>query len=346
MAAGSTRRILSTRIDSLSGLSYINPLWRIDMKQENSAGRTLTEVVKELEERQKKNKVVNPILQQVMEQVTAVQTRMGRIKHKIAVMSGKGGVGKSSVTVNLANGFASRGYKVGILDVDLSGPCIPKMMGIRDRSLQISPEGAIPAVGLNGIKVASMELMLPGEDSPVMWKGLWEDSAVWRGTVEMSVIREFISDVNWGALDLLLIDMPPASSDKPPIIAQMIPDLDGAVIVTIPSEISQFIVKKSVVFLNRELKIPIIGLIENMSGAVCPHCGEALELFEGTRGEAGPLQSLGLPLLGRIPFDRRIAMCADQGRSFMDEHALTPASQAFRIIIDSLHGLMEQRRTS
>lgn len=315
------------------------------MKQGKSEERTITEVVKDLEAQQKKNKVVNPILQQVMDQVVAVQTRMGRIKHKIAVMSGKGGVGKSSVTVNLANSFVARGYKVGILDVDLSGPCIPKMTGIRERALKITAEGALPAVGLNGIKVASMELMLPNDGSPVMWKGLWEDSAVWRGTVEMSVIREFISDVNWGPLDLLLIDMPPASSDKPPIIAQMIPDLDGAVIVTIPSEISQFIVKKSVVFLNRELHIPIIGLIENMSGAICPHCGEALELFEDASHGESPLQKMGLPLLGRIPFDRRIASCADQGRSFTDEHPHTPASQAFSLITESLHRQMEQRRT-
>ncbi|MBI3596156.1 MAG: Mrp/NBP35 family ATP-binding protein [Nitrospirae bacterium] len=316
------------------------------MKQGKSEGRTITEVVKDLEAQQKKNKVVNPVLQQVLEQVAAVQTRMGRIKHKIAVMSGKGGVGKSSVTVNLANSFTARGYKVGILDVDLSGPCSPKMMGIRERSLKITAEGALPAVGLNGIKVASMELMLPSEGSPVMWKGLWEDSAVWRGTVEMSVIREFISDVNWGPLDLLLIDMPPASSDKPPIISQMIPDLDGAVIVTIPSEISQFIVKKSVVFLNRELHIPILGLIENMSGAVCPHCGEALELFEDASHGESPLQKMGLPLLGRVPFDRRIAGCADKGRSFVDEHPLTPAAQAFRIITDSLQQHIESRRAS
>ncbi|HEY4484955.1 MAG TPA: P-loop NTPase, partial [Nitrospiria bacterium] len=194
-------------------------------------------------------------------------------------------------------------------------------------------------------KIASMELMLPGEDAPVMWKGLWEDSAVWRGTVEMSVIREFISDVNWGTLDLLLIDMPPASSDKPPIIAQMVPELDGAVIVTIPSEISQFIVKKSVVFLNRELKIPMLGWVENMSGALCPHCGESLELFEVDRAVEGPLQQMGLPLLGRIPFDRRIASCADQGRSFIKEHPLTPAAQAFRIITDTLSRQIEKGKT-
>ncbi|HEY5649045.1 MAG TPA: P-loop NTPase, partial [Nitrospiria bacterium] len=147
---------------------------------------------------------------------------------------------------------------------------------------------------------------------------------------------EMISDVNWGDLDYLFIDMPPASSDKPPILSQFIPDLAGAVIVTIPSEVAQLIVKKSVVFLNRELKIPIIGLIENMSGAVCPHCDHALELFEGSGESVGLLKELELPLLGRVPFDRRIATSADRGESFVGDHPHTPAAQAFRSIAGTL----------
>jgi ATP-binding protein involved in chromosome partitioning len=174
-----------------------------------------------------------------------------------------------------------------------------------------------------------------------MWKGLWEDSAVWRGTVEMSVIRELISDVAWGELDYLLIDMPPASSDKPPVIAQLIPDLDGALIVTIPSEVAQFIVRKSVVFLNRELKIPMLGLVENMSGAVCPHCGEGIELFEEPSGERR-VESLGLPILGQIPFDRRIATACDRGRSFLDDHGSTPAAQAFRTLAQAIRDRIER----
>lgn len=306
------------------------------MAGENKPGGTIADTVKTLENKEKKEGKVNPIVTQVVEQIGAVKDRMARVKHKIAVMSGKGGVGKSSVTVNLANSFAERGYKVGILDIDLSGPCIPRMTGIKERKLEITPEGATPAVSANGIKVASMELMLPSDASPAQWNGLWEDSAVWRGTVEMSVIREMISDVNWGDLDYLFIDMPPASSDKPPILSQFIPDLAGAVIVTIPSEVAQLIVKKSVVFLNRELKIPIIGLIENMSGAVCPHCDHALELFEGSGESVGLLKELELPLLGRVPFDRRIATSADRGESFVGDHPHTPAAQAFRSIAGTL----------
>lgn len=309
----------------------------------DSKGMSVTEVVKRLEDREKKAQTVHPVMQQVLDQFKAVTSRMSRIRHKVAVMSGKGGVGKSSVTVNLALCLARLGKKVGILDVDISGPCIPRMMGVRGSQMVVTPEGAKPAVGLRDIKIASMDLLLPQEASPVMWKGLWEDSAVWRGTVEMSVIREMISDTAWGDLDILLVDMPPASSDKPPVIAQLIPDLDGALIVTLPSEISQFIVKKSVVFLNRELKIPILGLVENMSGAVCPHCGEGIDLFEEATRARTEDDWLGIPVLGRIPFDRRIAAAADKGESYIDGHSATPGAQAFMSVAAMLAtGLNEQ----
>ena len=301
-----------------------------------SKDRSITDVVKKLEQQEKEAGGVHTITQQVLDQLQAVKSRMDKVRHKVAVMSGKGGVGKSSVTVNIAQSLARDGQKVGILDVDISGPCIPKMLGIKERKLTITPDGAQPAIGTHGIKVASMALLVPQDDAPIVWKGLWEDSAIWRGTVEMSVIRELIADVAWGDLDLLLIDMPPASSDKPPVIAQLIPDLDGALIVTIPSEISQFIVKKSVVFLNQELKIPILGVIENMSGALCPHCGEEIELFEAPSSGKGLVEGLGLPLLGRIPFDRRIGSSADRGESFTDLHGATPAGQAFNSVAKTL----------
>jgi ATP-binding protein involved in chromosome partitioning len=311
-----------------------------------SKGQSVTEVVKKLEQQERAAQAVHPILQQVLDQLQAVKSRMQPVRHKIAVMSGKGGVGKSSVTVNLALSLARLGKKVGILDVDISGPCIPKMMGVRASRIRITPEGAEPAVGLAGVKVASMDLLVPEETSPVMWKGLWEDSAVWRGTVEMSVIREMISDMAWGELDVLLIDMPPASSDKPPVIAQLIPDLDGAIIVTIPSEISQFIVRKSILFLNKELKIPMLGLIENMTGAVCPHCGGGIELFENrTEGEDAP-ELLGLPVLGRIPFDKRIASAADRGESFIEKNPATPAAQSFLSIAALIDSGLNQEENS
>jgi ATP-binding protein involved in chromosome partitioning len=309
-------------------------------------GTSVTERVKKLEEKERAAQTVHPVMQQVLDQFKAVSSRMSRVRHKVAVMSGKGGVGKSSATVNLALCLARLGKKVGILDVDISGPCIPKMMGIRGSKLTITPEGVQPVIGLGGVKIASMDLLVEQETSPVLWKGLWEDSAAWRGTVEMSVIRELIADVAWGDLDILLIDMPPASSDKPPVIAQLIPDLAGAIIVTIPSEISQFIVRKSVMFLNKELKIPMLGLIENMSGAVCPHCGEGIELFENPSGSGDPASILGLPLLGRIPFDKRISTAADRGESFTEKHPATPAGQAFVSIAAMLSAGLDQNGTS
>lgn len=311
------------------------------MANQRSPGRSVGEIYRQLE-RDAKGGEAHTIVQQVTAQIQAVQSRMARVRHKVAVMSGKGGVGKSSVTVNLALALAQQGLKVGILDVDISGPCIPKMMGITGQALALGPDGAVPAEGHHGIKIASMDLLVPSADSPVMWKGLWEDSAVWRGTVEMSVIRELISDVAWGELDFLLIDMPPASSDKPPVIAQLIPEMDGALIVTTPSEVAQFIVRKSIVFLNRELKIPILGLVENMSGTLCPHCGGGIELFDNPAGQRG-LDSLELPVLGRVPFDRRIASAGDHGRSFMDEHPMTPAAQAFRTLAGSLQDQITRR---
>jgi len=313
------------------------------MSTETPGKTSVTELIKKIEKTDSETGTVHEIVKQVVEQLGAVKSRMDKVRHKVAIMSGKGGVGKSSVTVNIAQSLARQGLKIGILDVDISGPCIPKMVGIKERKLSITKEGAQPAIGIHGIKVASMDLLVPQDDAPVIWKGLWEDSAVWRGTVEMSVIRELISDVVWGDLDILLIDMPPASSDKPPVIAQLIPELDGAIIVTIPSEISQFIVKKSVVFLNRELKIPILGVIENMSGALCPHCGEGIELFEAPSNGKGLVESMGLPLLGRIPFDKRIASSADKGESFTDHYGASPAGQAFDSLAKTLlSGLTSQ----
>jgi ATP-binding protein involved in chromosome partitioning len=307
--------------------------------------RSIAEKVKSLERAQREAHTTHTIVEQINEQVAAVQNRMRRIRHKVAVMSGKGGVGKSLTTVNLALTLAQQGKKVGILDVDLSGPCIPKMLGLHGLQLAIGPDGAQPAVGPLGIKVASMDLMLPKDETPVMWKGMWEDSAVWRGAVEMSVIRELLSDVTWGDLDLLLIDMPPASSDKPPILAQFIPDLAGAIIVTTPSEVAQLIVKKSVLFINQVLGMPVIGLIENMSGALCPHCGGSLPLF-GNHTKEHPLEEIGLPLLGRIPFDPRLGACADAGQPFPTEHPYTPAAQAFRLVADTLSNAFSQRSGS
>jgi len=198
-----------------------------------------------------------------------------RIKHKIAVISGKGGVGKSTVAVNLAVAFAMHGHtnRVGILDADIHGPSVPKIFGLIGQRLEIGPLGVFPPSGKLGIKVASMDFLLPDENAPV----------IWRGPLKMTMIRQFLSDIVWGNLDILLIDLPPGTGDEPLSIAQLLPEMDGVVIVTIPSEVSQVVVKKSVMF-ARQVGMQIIGVVENMSGFVCPQCRNKIDIFKSGGG--------------------------------------------------------------
>ncbi len=252
------------------------------------------------------------VLQQLGEQTQQVRSRMGLIRRKLVVLSGKGGVGKSMVTVNLALAFARQGLRVGILDVDLNGPCVPKMLGMNGQRFEMTPEGAIPPVGPLGMKVASMEFFLK-PDSPVRWKGPMDLSPVWLGMMEMSVIREFLADIVWGELDLLLADLPPgAAADKPPAIVGFLPELDGAVVVTTPSEVSIDVVKKSIVY-ARDVGIRVVGLIENMSGFLCPECRAESDVFDGSHTVQELCSQLDIPFLGRIPLDRKISQACDRG---------------------------------
>ena len=255
------------------------------------------------------------VVEQIGEQTKRLQSRMVGIRRKLAILSGKGGVGKSMTTVNLALAIARRNQKVAILDVDLNGPCIPHMLGIRGRELTMTPEGALPPIGPLGVKVGSMDFFL-GDMSPVRWNRPMDLSPVWLGTLEMTVIREFLADMVWGEVDYLLIDLPPgAAADKPPVIANFIPDLDGAVIVTTPSEMAMDVVCKSVLY-ARSLNIKILGLIENMSKFLCPECGTESQLFESQADEM--CETLDIPFLGRIPFDRDLAGSFDKGKPLLD----------------------------
>ncbi len=255
------------------------------------------------------------VVEQIGEQTQHLQARMVGIRRKLAILSGKGGVGKSMTTVNLALALARQNQQVAILDVDLNGPCVPHMLGIRGQELTMTPEGAIPPVGPLGIKVGSMDFFL-GDLSPVSWNRPMELSPVWLGTLEMTVIREFLADIVWGEVDYLLIDLPPgAAADKPPVIASFIPDLDGAVVVTTPSEMAMDVVRKSVIY-ARSLNIKILGLIENMSEFRCPECGTESELFESQADEM--CNALDIPFLGRIPFDRDLVRTFDKGKPLLD----------------------------
>lgn len=278
----------------------------------------------------KPTEATNP-WEQKSQQTDQIKQRTASIKHKIAVISGKGGVGKSLVTVNLAAALAAnnRKGKVAILDADLTGPCVPKMMGITGSKLQVGPTGIQPATGPEDIKVVSMDFLLPTEDSPV----------IWRGPLKMSAIRQFLGEVNWGPLDFLLVDLPPGTGDESLSILQLLPEMDGVVIVTIPSEVSQAVVKKAVTF-ARKMNVPILGIVENMAGLVCPHCGEPIEVFSKGGGKKVS-DEMGVELLGSIPIDPRIALDSDEGTPFILRHPDSPAGKKFKEIIDKIEEKIE-----
>ena len=270
---------------------------------------------------------------EMVEQDQKVRERMNKIRHKIAVISGKGGVGKSTVTVNLAMAFAVHGHvnHVGILDADIHGPSVPKMLGIAGQRLQVGPLGAFPASGPLGIKVVSMDFLLPDENSPV----------IWRGPLKMTAIRQFLSDIAWGDLDVLLIDLPPGTGDEPLSVAQLLPEMDGVVIVTIPSEVSQIVVKKSA-FFARQVGMPIIGIVENMSGFVCPKCGSKADIFQSGGGRK-IAEELRIPFLGSIPIDQSVCQDADRGTPFILEHVDSPASKSFMEIVEKIEDFLKSK---
>jgi Mrp family chromosome partitioning ATPase len=223
----------------------------------------------------------------------------GQIRHVVAVGSGKGGVGKSSVTALLASELRRRGLAVGILDADITGPSIPKLLGLTG-PLVDRGEGIEPAASRGGISVVSSQFMVEDEQTPV----------IWRGPLVTRLITQFFGSVNWGVLDYLLIDMPPGTSDVPLTVFQTIP-IDGMVFVLTPQELAALIVKKAM-NMARDLHVPLLGVVENMSYITCPHCGEKIELFGRSR-VAGVASEYGIPLLGRLPVAPRISELSDSG---------------------------------
>ena len=190
----------------------------------------------------------------------AVMKRLASIKHRIAIVSGKGGVGKSTIAASLAVSLSMMGYKVGVLDADVSGPNIPHLLGVEGHKLMGSEEGIEPAVSRNGVKVVSSEMVLDNSDTPMLW----------RGPMRTTLVRQFVADVNWGNLDYLLVDLPPGTGDEPMSVMQMIP-LDGVIIVSTSSNLSVLDVSK-IINMAKNLEVPILGLIENMSYLACPDC--------------------------------------------------------------------------
>jgi ATP-binding protein involved in chromosome partitioning len=268
------------------------------------------------------------------EEAQKLKSQIGRIKHKIAIISGKGGVGKSTVTVNLAIALAMkrRTNSVGILDADIHGPCVPKMMGLRGQKLSASSIGALPVTGPLGIKVVSMDFLLSSDEAPV----------IWRGPLKMKAIQQFLSDIMWGDLDFMLVDLPPGTGDEPLSVMQLITDLDGVIIVTIPSEVSQVVVKKAVTF-ARQVGVPIIGIIENMSGFSCPECGHVSKIFKIGGGQK-IANDMAVPFLGSIPIDPQICEDSDNGKPFIVEHANSPATKAFAQIVEKIERYLELKK--
>ncbi len=258
-----------------------------------------------------------------------IQMRMKNVKYKIAILSGKGGVGKSFVSSNLSMALAASGKKVGIVDVDFHGPSVPKMLGVRGQVLTADDEGIIPVNGPFGIKVVSIDFLLPKDDTPV----------VWRGAIKHTAIKQFLGDVKWGELDYLIIDMPPGTGDEALSVVQLVPNLTGFIIVTIPSEVSTLAVSKSVNF-ARTVNAKILGVIENMSYFVCPADNKPYYIFGEGKGKK-MAEDMGVELLGQVPLDPEIAEANDLGEPFFLKHPDSPASKEFLSIADKVIKIVE-----
>ncbi len=252
----------------------------------------------------------------------ALEQRLSCIRKRIMVMSGKGGVGKSTVAVNLAMALSNAGRKVGLLDVDIHGPSIPKMLHWDGAPLAMR-NGSIAPVQLAGVQTMSVGFMLRQRD----------DALIWRGPMKMGIIKQFLKDVAWGDLDVLVIDAPPGTGDEPLSVAQLAAPLDGAVIVTTPQEVAIADVRKSIVFC-RQLAVPVLGVVENMSGFVCPACKTVTDIFRAGGGERMAAE-MGVPFLGRIPIDPAVAQGSDDGRPFIGQAVETPAARAFEPVVEA-----------
>lgn len=258
--------------------------------------------------------------EQEFEDRRRLASRLCRIKHKIVVLSGKGGVGKSTVAVNLAMGLHLAGKKVGLLDVDIHGPSVPTMLGL-EKSQVLEGNGELVPVDLNGMKVISLGFFLKDRDEAV----------IWRGPMKTGVITQFIRDVAWGDLDYLIVDSPPGTGDEPLSVCQTLEDADGAVIVTTPQKVAAVDVRKSISFC-RQINLPVLGVIENMNGFVCPKCGELTAVFQSGGGKL-MADDMGVPFLGSVPIDPRISEAGDSGVAFLQRYADSTTAELFQSLI-------------
>ncbi|MCK5785666.1 MAG: Mrp/NBP35 family ATP-binding protein [Candidatus Sabulitectum sp.] len=249
--------------------------------------------------------------------------KMLAMKHKIVVLSGKGGVGKSTVAVNLAVSLSLAGKKVGLLDVDIHGPSIPTMLHLEGQRAQASENSIFP-VEMGSLKVMSLGFLLENKDSAI----------IWRGPMKMGVIEQLLRDVEWGELDYLIIDSPPGTGDEPLSVVQLIGEMDGAVMVTTPQDVAAADVRKSLDFC-RQLNLPVIGIVENMSGFICPECGKETAIFRGNNGII-MAEKAGVPFLGKIPIDPAVGLSCDDGTPFIYHYSKTETAKRFEAITQKI----------
>ncbi|ADY73612.1 ATPase-like, ParA/MinD [Desulfurobacterium thermolithotrophum DSM 11699] len=253
---------------------------------------------------------------------------LSKIKRKIGVLSGKGGVGKTTVATNLAAELAKRGFKVGLLDADLHGPNVAKMLGAEGQRLFADSESKTikPFIfpSLPNLKVVSMAFLLENPDQPV----------IWRGPLKHQAIKQFLAEIDWGELDFLIVDLPPGTGDEALSVAQLVKPMDGFVIVTTPQEVSLLDTRKSISF-AKMMNVPVIGIVENMSGLICPHCGKEIEIFKKGGGE-NAAKELGVPFLGRIPIEPAVVEAGDKGTPIVISHPESKSTQSFKKITDEI----------
>ena len=256
------------------------------------------------------------------------------IGHKILVLSGKGGVGKSSIAVNLAVWLSKRGKKTGLLDVDIHGPSIPKLLGLEERKVVVEGERMKPISYSDALEVMSIGFMLQKED----------DALIWRGPMKHNIIKQFVTDVQWDDIDYLVVDCPPGTGDEPLSVAQLLGEIDGAVVVTTPQDLAVVDVRKCITFC-RQLKVPVLGVIENMSGFLCPHCGQRTDIFKGNGGRR-MAEDFDVPFLGAIPLDPRLAWACDSGQPFITLNDEGPTAGLLNSAFEPLLGPQENEHSS
>ncbi len=257
-----------------------------------------------------------------------LKENLGRIRKKLFVLSNKGGVGKSFVATSLALIAARRGLQTGLLDADIHGPSVAHMLGFAGMPLGVTEDNLIEPIPVRENLVAvSTASLLKSQD----------DSVIWRGPLKMGLLKQFLAEVNWGNLDLLIVDSPPGTGDEPLSIAQLIPEMSGAIVVTSPQDVALLDSRKCISFLN-QLKIPTLGVLENLSGMLCPYCGKTIDVFKRGGGKQAALD-LEVPFLGAIPIDPEIVRASDDGKPYVLEHPESEAAKVLEAIIEEIEKL-------